>query len=182
MRYYYKALRTFLRLWEKVPLAWRTQCKLPPSDRLKVDQWKTDTITIPEMILAQLDLWDNDPSSILISEPTVSFTPSQDFPSRLYLALDHIYTQSSVVKAIRLRILQIALHSLMNRLNVRQLRGNSEAESEFLGRIKIEKEDEEIRKRSKTWATTGEKYASLCAELGGLGSMICMPEDISAYK
>ena len=149
---------------------------------MKVDQWKSDIITVPEIVLTHLELWENDPLSILTLEATISLNSSQDFPSRLYLALDHTDVLSSIVKAIRLRILQIALHSLVIRLNVRQLHANSEAETEFLGRINVERDDAEVGKRSKNWATNGGKYASLSKELGGLGSMICMPEDISTYK
>jgi len=177
-----KAEETVLRLWEQIPPEWRTKCKPPPSDRVKVAKWKKDPINVPKIILTQLDLWDRDPSSILTSELEVSMSPAQDFLSRLYLALDHTHFQSALVKAVRLRILQIAFHNLMNRLNVRHICPDSTAETEFFSRIKVRKDDAEIGKRSKGWAKIGGKYASLSAELGGLGSMICLPGDISAYK
>lgn len=53
---------------------------------------KLDPITVPDIVLEQLNLWEQDPFSILTSEATLSLRPSQDFPSRLYLALVHTRT------------------------------------------------------------------------------------------
>jgi hypothetical protein len=138
-----------VRVWEKIPPKWKAKCKLPPSDCVKVDQWKTDAIIVPKIVLAQLDVWGNDPSSILSSEAASSLNPSQDFVGRLYLALEHAHIQLPIMEAIRSRILQTTLYGLVNRLGVCQLHENSEAETEFFSRLKVREDDIQLRKRCK---------------------------------
>ena len=149
---------------------------------MRVDKWSVDPIKVPDIVLTQLDIWENDPSSILTSEVTLSTDSSQAFPDRLYLALDHKLNKSRIVTAITTRMLQIAFHFLMKRLDVSQLHPNSDADSEFFDRLNVRSNDEGTKKNCRTWATTGRKYDSLSAEFEGLGSMICMPDDISTYK
>ena len=171
-------------MWDKLPLAWKLKCKPPPSDRLKVDQWKKDTIKIPKLVLDQLAVWEDDPLSIL-TMTTIPDEPRKDFAGRLYLALDNIRIQSQIMDAIRSRVLQIMLYLLMAKLGARQLRTNSEPEAEFHERINVGGGDETLKK-IKAWATSGGKLYSLSLEFAQrtecLGSMICMPEDIKQYK
>jgi hypothetical protein len=174
-----KTLRTLLRVWKKIPNEWKLQCKAPPPDQIKVAKWKLDPITVPEVVLTQLTLWDNDPLSILALEAIPSPSPVQDFPSRLYHALEDIHEESPLT-AIRSRILLIALHLLMCRLGVRKFHTRAEAGVEFL--LRLNAGDLKTTKNIKRWTTEGKKYYSLANDLGGLGSIVCMPVDITAKK
>jgi hypothetical protein len=61
-----------------------------------------------------------------------------------------------------------------------RLRTHSKDEIEFTSRIEID--GDEGGKTAKLWAKEGEKLDSLSNEFGGLGSIICLPTDISNYK
>ncbi|RDL37829.1 uncharacterized protein BP5553_05262 [Venustampulla echinocandica] len=119
-----KAREDFLSLWEIVPDEWKSQCKRPPSDRMRVDEWKKDPIKISKEVLTQLSVWGDDLSSIL---PLAAFPDhlEKDFARRLLLALNNTRIQESIL-GIRLRILQIMLYLFISKLGGEQLRTDSE--------------------------------------------------------
>ena len=180
-----KAKKAFLRLWDIVPDEWKSECKRPPSGRMRADEWKKDPIEISEEVLTQLSDWENDVSSIL---PLAAFPdyPEKDFAQRLLLALGDTHSQANIV-GIRLRILQIMLHLFINKLGGEKLRTDSEREAEFYERANISMDyEKKTLEMIKKWATTGRKLLSFSLEFAPLteclGPMICLPEDIGPYK
>jgi hypothetical protein len=178
-------LKLFVALWDNAPQEWKLRCKPLPNDRIKVDQWKRDTIKVPKIVLDHLPAWEAD-LLLILNASTPLTRPSGDFAEGLYLALDGIHTQSQIVDVIRSRIIRIILYCLLDKLGVRQVHPNSEAESEFLGRIGIWERGEKDTKQRRTWAPPGGKIYSFSLEFAPpqecLGSVICMPEDIKSSK
>jgi hypothetical protein len=181
-------LQLFQSIWSKAPPEWKARCQVstgeagpkPPRDRLRLDLWSRETITVPEAVLTQLRLWDDDPSSFFIIEMTTS--SSKDPFTRLFRLLHNASGGDRTIKLIRLRLGQIGLYRLRTRLERCQLRPDTDIEKEFVSRIQFKGDPAELKECVKKWASTGGKYDSLSKELGGLGSMICIPTDISAAK
>jgi hypothetical protein len=155
-----------------------------PRDRLLLETWSREIITVPKEVLIHLDIWNKDPSSFFrpnISEP--------DNPcARIFLCLHQASGGDKAIQEIRMRIGQIGAHRLLERLELSKLYPGTSAEDEFAELVQSTmldqstKNRDEIAKKAKGWATTGRKYDQLSEELGGLGSMICMPGDIPKAK
>jgi hypothetical protein len=182
-----EAFQLFQNIWSQAPPEWKVRFQKstlgtvpkPPRDRLRVDLWSRATITVPEAVLTQLRLWDNDPSSFFIVE--VATSSSTDPFTRLFRLLRDASGGDKAIKLIRLRLGQIGLHRLKTRLERCQLRPDTDLEKEFVNRIQFDRDTAGL-KDSVKWASTGGKYDSLSKDLGGLGSMICIPTDISTAK
>lgn len=171
-------------MWNAVPLEWKLQCKLPS----RVGKWRTDPIKVPQVVLKQVQLWKANPLLILDPGPVV-VPSSDDFAAKLYLSLEGIHkveVQSKTVDVIRERIIQIVLHCLLNKLGLHQIHPDTVAETEFLRRLNIRKDDQEAVERSKQWAAMGRKLHSFSMEFAleaeCLGPVICMPRDITRNK
>ena len=150
----------------------------PPRDRLRLDLWSKETITIPDHIRAELNKWKADPASFFII--TITTVPSDDPFTQVARLLRGTSGGDETIKWIRNRIGRIGLHELRTGLGRSQLRNGTDAEDEFLQRIQSEWDVDS--KTLSGYACFGAKCASLSAALGGWGSMICWPPDISAAK
>ncbi|KAH7364883.1 hypothetical protein BKA65DRAFT_573462 [Rhexocercosporidium sp. MPI-PUGE-AT-0058] len=182
-------LQLFLEVWKRVPTDWKAKCDLskeneqkPQRDRLRVDLWSRDAITVSDSVLAQVQAWDKNPLSFLTSGVAFSFDQSENIFTRLFRFMDHGKGQATLIQDIRFRIVQMGLHDLMTRLECSNLRTGSEAEDEFANRVQVGGDPRAIIQKVKKWATTGGKYASLSQDLGGIGAIICMPADLSRAK
>jgi hypothetical protein len=160
------------------PLEQNSSPPIRTRDRVLVGDWSREIITVPKEVLIHLDLWNNDPSSFF--RPNIS---QPDNPcTRIFLCLHQASGGDKAIQEIRMRIGQIGAHRLLERLELCKLYPGTSAEEEFAKLVQFTKNRDEIAKKAKKWATTGRKYDQLSAELGGLGSMICMPDDISRAK
>jgi hypothetical protein len=146
---------------------------------VRVDLWSRAPITVPGVVLTQLRLWYNDPSSFFVVKSAASL--SNDPFTRLFRLLYNTTGGDETIKLIRLRLGQIGLFRLRTRLGRCQLHQGTDLEKEFLSRIQLEQGAEELDRATK-WASTGGKYDVMSEAFGGLGSIICLPLDISSAK
>ena len=168
----------------RAPTAWKEKCKTkiltpppkPPRDRLRIDLWKTDPITIPAHVRTELEKWKADPSSFFLF--TVTTTPSADPFTQLARLLHSTFGGDPIIKGIRARIGCISICRLKASLGRRRLRSDTDAESEFIQRMNSECKLENLR----DLVCNGERYDLLAEDLGGVGSMVCWPPDISEPK
>lgn len=165
----------------KVPPAWQEKCKFTPTgprDRIRVDLWKTDLITIPIGVRTELEKWKADPSSFFIV--TVTTAPSKDPFTRLARLLYNTSGGDQAIGNIRTRIGCIGLHRLKANLGLHRLQSDTDADSEF--RQRIQSQCEIQPKALSKLLSLGARCDSLSTDLAGLGSMISWPEDISTAK
>ena len=143
-----------------------------------MDLWGTDIITIPDHVRSELNKWKDNPASFFIV--TVATVPSDDPFIQLARLLHATSGGDEAIKRIRNRIGTIGLHELRMRLGLCKFQEGTDADIEF--RERIQSEWNVDSKTINRYAAFGAKCASLSTALGGLGSMISWPIDISPAK
>lgn len=145
--------------------------------------WNTKTeskdhIAIDQSVEPLLETWEAAPTTFLQAPPAKAQL-SGELPAAFYSILRDL-NQSRAVDAIRWRFYLVGFYKLKQELGKSLLR--SEARDAFFDRIvssnMIDDPPDTVKKNCTTWANAGGRYEKIASELGGMGVLILLPEDI----
>lgn len=124
-----------------------------------------------------LQSWSSDPSTFL-QGPTTQL--GYGHPANLYNSLEAL-DRSQAVGIIQWRLTLVAFGESKERLQIRRVREGSEAAfvNIIISSGLVTGNIEEVKKKSLLWATIGLRLKRIAFDLGGIGALIVMPEDIS---
>lgn len=141
-----------------------------------------EKITIHSDVKPWLQSWRENPSSFKNLQDTTP-QPSRDHPGQLYVSLKKL-DRNGIVDAVRWRFYLVSFHRVKLKVERTTVRGKPGGVfvDIILNSHLVDDDLEEVRKNCSLWANIGGRYEKIASSLGGAGSLLLLPGDITRYK
>ncbi|KAF7878969.1 hypothetical protein EAF04_000171 [Stromatinia cepivora] len=177
-------LKTLVAIWKEVPDKYKTNFTRGRSKRAdRLPKLRSGaSITLPPSIREEYQLWKADPSTIIRHTVAIQAhsLPSHPVSSTYHLLIG--LEKGITVHRILHRFLCIKLHKLKAAFNSKSLRGKTRAD--FLALVLksglTENQKVDVQGNIDRWTKAGKRYLAIADELDGIGSLLLLPDDVSA--
>lgn len=138
-------------------------------------------ITLDPSIKQEYQLWKSEPSTILQqASPKLEYSPKHPVPSTYHALLGG--EKRGTITSILHRFHCIRLHKLKNDFHSKSFRGQTRDDfySLILDSGGTENEKRDVPANVGRWTRAGGRYRAIAENLNGTGSLLLLPNDISA--